>query len=1544
MLQPRYDFCIQHPYFWKPIPLNQLSEEQKHNFMHAYKYDMNLMRVHQFTGVDEVNLGHEFSIDLLLDLSALDTAVSVDDDPTTGFYQYGHLFNGELQSFFRFLIEENPSCLLIMEEQDVISATVPVDLNPDTEEIEEIAYVNENRVMLFFNYYEGVVKSVAVRRPYSTSANFLDKIYITLVLTTRLNTLNYGEKYALYARPMENDIALAGTSGLTFKEVISSVLEAEENNWTRGLDYQYDLASYINYKGEALTYGRLINNQYGSDFASIYTVLESYELTETSILSALTLIAEYIKSNPGQAAFVEDFAQWPPEQVVAKQRMRIQYGETDYDFIQRLCEREGVNVYTDCIEYAVTKINSTDMGETTNPDEGNDTGNSEETYSANEFEVVTIVDDRYEGHYNDSRWSFYVTNIYSSDEDYDKLPTNHTKNSERVTYRLMDRVGVEEDGSEIVASKNITRYNVSFPMYNNQPMTPTDEMPEGRLKDDLKYFAGLMRDGNGQAIGQGTFYRNCMIFTDKENNTLREMSPMVSEQDFTIDVENANNIIWTNYVTLFYPSVRDPNKVDPRLIHLRDALDIVVKNSSRSFSVTIANYSEYTDNSGITDDFAPIASTAYSIQDEEGRSYIYLPGADPSETAPDGILRSGASLGRGTIRYYGETLTNKQDAFRISQRRVQMLHSNENLASSTSHMIDMRAGCFVFMFDRALERYLGIEPGSTVETRKGLYITKVEHQGIALSYNPVIPYRNSFDQLQVVGGTLSHNNTRTENAVFRTPIRTPIPNIKVPIIGRISSAADPMDDYFVNETAYKTVRKEYPNIDAQGRYWVRLGMHNRFHFWRYRDVLAKIKLIDTIINQVKNNVDPNNPVDTTPIGTLYGYYFEKIDFEGLTDKQNEDVQKYFINWLEGWKINLYDEYTHLASFDSQTDTTVPLRRVEFFADGLDESGFGLSLQPGTEVVVKFTNGNPDMPYISGVRPRNKKSSELTKRLASKQSSYIRTAGGAGVYLVDEIDNEKLIFETDSVDLSLVGTGVDPEYYNSLSATADPQEAVSIEPPDLPADGTYRGSNYIDISGNINKGSNGLFKNAYGIRMGTKGVYDLGVVGGIQSTVVTKDHYYKIIERAGGVSKALTPMPITTADFREKLKDPDGYKPKYKFTFNNETIANHIFTFHTYNTIDTDETRIDQYIPDKRMSPVVATIETQIEGGSAGTGEADDSNKGIEEPEIADNAGAIRATGATGDAQLEVSYLEGGVGDTAGTFIRELGTKYTYRQGNDYTFASSGLRIYNFGSTYDEYHIGDTIPSDSELKQYDGNLKSFKIKLDSSGFTQYTLPEEEAFDMSNYMDFGEATSGTADYVSVKRYFGNKVDLIDADSSQYIMGDSVTYVDKGFYHTVDGKIDVTISDNVTVNVDNLFELHQAQTKDHIIWQLGDYSRFMNYTRSIHFMFSMDMALFMFVTMYSETIGALCSIEFMGDTRYIAMGSLITITGQKFGNDLGEDTIGSVHFGNFKDEMKKGGKELGKSVMDGLSMPISMWKGAINVRKCSVKIDSTTSTTAN
>lgn len=291
-ISPRYFFTVQHPRFLS----NARVEPRGATVVMARPGD-NAFGVMHFTGVDGINDG--FSLEIHIKVT--DSLIA-------------YLFSGLIDNFLEFIIKEQPSLLFTIQAP------------------------NEAESLLFNAFYEGVAVSARIESHVPASAAGSDDGYyqIGLVMVSRLQAMDASPHTYVYENTDQNisirdpreqtttvvdfTTSPTGTRGITLQEVLTKVLTAQK--MTDKLDYVFRLNPQMVIDGTIQPNASFVNSGEGIGLAANY-LLHSMDVDASSGLFRYT----------------------------SRSNMRFQYEETDFNFVNRLCQAEGVSIL-----YEVTQI------------------------------------------------------------------------------------------------------------------------------------------------------------------------------------------------------------------------------------------------------------------------------------------------------------------------------------------------------------------------------------------------------------------------------------------------------------------------------------------------------------------------------------------------------------------------------------------------------------------------------------------------------------------------------------------------------------------------------------------------------------------------------------------------------------------------------------------------------------------------------------------------------------------------------------------------------------------------------------------------------------------------------------------------------------------------------------------------------------------------------------------------------------------------------------------------------------------------------------
>ena len=497
-----------------------------------------------------------------------------------------------------------------------------------------------------------------------------------------------------------------------------------------------------------------------------------------------------------------------------------------------------------------------------------------------------------------------------------------------------------------------------------------------------------------------------------------------------------------------------------------------------------------------------------------------------------------------------------------------------------------------------------------------------------------------------------------------------------------------------------------------------------------------------------------------------------------------------------------------------------LRKSEFFACGHDLGGVHFALSNGTEVLISFVEGNPDMPFISGAVDSSHTTSDLSNFFRANKASFIRTQGGSSIYLIDEnaaaADRSTLGSQAMGDRISLE-TSLPNESLNQTGAANDPtrpspNHTSPTKNPDNTAELILTGENYLDVS-------QSSFSKT-GVRMGTHGFHQEQYVAGENNLFMSSDLYLKAADQSGVLKNYVdNAFPVASPDF--SLANPFvGFTTKqirdyyllsrqvdgsYRMNtpINDSVITEEIFHFRSLNR-DTSGEKLS-FIPDQELRPKSNESEHNIE-----------------------------------------DFFEN---EMVSQVNRKVGTFYTYRKGKDFLFHKQGLNEARFGSRFRVFiahegaEAGDTNVYDPE--SFNSILKTqYEINNDLLGH-----PGDDSIH-----DFSVSTSGgnlgvsykhgnrlknSTKPVDVEKYIGNRLVYIDGPHEEMVAGDKLSVLDgKSKFYFKDHV--VNLYGDLIVNAENGISRLIASSESYI--HIKNFKKFIQNTYLLDLSFEVDITVFL------------------------------------------------------------------------------------------------------
>ncbi len=200
-----------------------------------------------------------------------------------------------------------------------------------------------------------------------------------------------------------------------------------------------------------------------------------------------------------------------------------------------------------------------------------------------------------------------------------------------------------------------------------------------------------------------------------------------------------------------------------------------------------------------------------------------------------------------------------------------------------------------------------------------------------------------------------------------------------------------------------------------------------------------------------SHADQFRPVRTVPWPRMHGMLQAHVD--GLGDAAYAELDD-------------HGRYKVVLPFDRSSrpngHNSCWLRKAESYIGG--DFGMHFPLHRGTEVLLAFQDGDPDLPLIAGAVPNPLQPSLVTSENPSK--SMITTAGGNKIHIEDKEDEKRLLFHVTKADAFMrLGVPNDPSDCDKTEET-DELDGIRFCTPDM--FNIYAGAANETVIGNLNE--------------------------------------------------------------------------------------------------------------------------------------------------------------------------------------------------------------------------------------------------------------------------------------------------------------------------------------------------------------------------------------------------------------------------------------------------------------------------------------------
>ena len=1157
-----------------------------------------------------------------------------------------------------------------------------------------------------YQVYEGNIRGAQINRRLD------DGTYdISLQLVDRFRVLDSEKQFSVYRNTADNRFSekasLSSTSGITLEALIEKVTSKKSGVFTKDISYRTSFTPKIHYNGIYLNPQKMTLAADGS-----------------------TQDADFLVHDPDADTVTEKYT--------SRYRHRIQYDETDYEFLNRIFEQEGITTLSINHQMNVSQ--------------------TLEHVTEKYFYVRTLYD-----YYDDASVRVTATQIQS----YPRLSSLVEGLSVEIQEQVKDIDTIELMTAYGNNSLSLQRNVTYFTDYTNYPSKYLS--PIGIYTSGTETAEGIPTTGVtnlDRAIPEITFseaQKNLtFVLTDKD----------VVETTATGERKQVNS----NEFAVTFPMYRFNENANETIQNHREFRNLQHHKNICPVKITLGNYSEYTDHFSITRDFSPITSSATLIKGEtdyysdnpyySSVHYSFVRSTDDYKPY-DAYFNPPSTYNAGSLYFYGETIESPQDANRMVIRRLESYRWQANYYTAEGKVIDMRAGAEFIVLDTDLKSAFS---GNPVAVYNYAYVIKDTFSGIS-GFEELVGENNVQGRPPLSGENYSNSfefiiGYNGDNLVYRPKV-TRKKKISGTLNAIIEGQVEAVDtsfynysnsqDNILNQKTFGFNTNTYPDIDAFGRYLIRF---------------------------------------------IFDPLYLKYDAENTNEPNNSGTG--------------LDEALQISP---KNFASTRLRKSEFFACGHDLAGVHFALSQGTQVLISFIEGNPDMPFISGAVDSPHQQSDLSKFFQANKASFIRTQGGSGIYLIDEnaSGDERTNFgsqdigdgisiETSLANESLSLTGAANENTHPVADTTSP-----MENPNNPGELILTGENYLDVSQSTYSKT--------GVRMGTHGFHQEQYVAGENNLFMSSELYLKAADKTGVLKSYIdTVFPLAIPDFSEVepffgfstkqirdyyllSKQADG-SYSMNTPINDSVITEEIFTFRSVNQNNKDEKLT--FVPDLELRPKTNDSEYNIDDAF--------------ENEM-------------------VSQVN-----------RKVGTFYTYRKGKDFLFHKSGLNEARFGSRFRVY-VAHEEKTANEIDVY--SPESFNSILK----TQYEINNSLLSDPGDeyIYDFSVGTSGgnigvtkknenrfanNTKPVDIEKYIGNRLVYIDGPHEEMVAGDKISVVGgRSRFYFKDHV--ANIYGDIIINADKGISRLIASSESMI--HLKNFKKFVQNNYLLHLSFDIDMTVF-------------------------------------------------------------------------------------------------------
>ena len=504
--------------------------------------------------------------------------------------------------------------------------------------------------------------------------------------------------------------SLASTSGITLTDLIEKVTSKKSGVFTKDVAYRTSFTPKIHYNGVYLNPRKL----------SLAADGNSQD-------------ADFLVHDPQADTITEKFT--------SRYRHRIQHDETDYEFLNRIFEQEGIATLSINHQMSVSQ--------------------TLESVTEKYFYVRTLYD-----YYDDSEVRVTATEIQS----YPRLSSLVEGLSQAIQDQVQDIDTIELMTAYGNNSINIQRNVTYFTDYSN--------FPSKYLSPIGVYTRGTRNPNGGPTLGITNLDAAIPEITITESQDL--LSFVLTDKNVveTLPDGSQRPVVDSGEFAITFPMYKIGGS--ETLDDHREFRNLQHHKSICPVKITLGNYSEYTDHFSITRDFSPITSSATVIKGEEdfysddpyysSIHYSFVRSTD-NDAPYDAYMNPPATYNAGSLYFYGQTIETPQDANRMVIRRLESYRWQANFYSAEGKVIDMRAGAEFIVLDSDLKP---TEPTEEVAVYNYAYVIKDSFSGIS-SNQDLVGESNTQGRPPLTGENYANNfefiiGYNGDNLVYRPKI------------------------------------------------------------------------------------------------------------------------------------------------------------------------------------------------------------------------------------------------------------------------------------------------------------------------------------------------------------------------------------------------------------------------------------------------------------------------------------------------------------------------------------------------------------------------------------------------------------------------------------------------------------------------------------------------------------------------------------------------------------------------------------------------------